>query len=273
MNVTEKGWQSSAGYAYGSYGLRGDSKTRGSKNLTSKNLNNKTSINKISGNKAKTSTAPSTTSKSVSDTDLFENSSLTSGLDPASASEKSDSSFKMKSSGPSNSVGELAAMLSKAETIMDVQQVMSKAMRALADLKMGAIASEGKEAKKYAQQIKRMEKLIKRIQKKLKHLSKEESMENQRKRALKRAEEQKAREIEKELQTRRKKRRREERRYALKELSEDQKTSSSELMSSMSQALSGASSPDIQGMTGIGDMVSGAAGFSGMEGISVDISV
>ncbi len=241
MNVTEKNWQSAAGSAYGTYGLRESRRTDNSK------------TNSLSA-----------ASKSASDTP---------GLSSALIPEKSEPAFKMKSSGPSNSVGELAAMLSKAETIMDVQQVMSKAMRALADLKMAAISSEGKEAKKYAQQIKRMEKLIKRIQKKLKHLSKEERMENQRKKALKRAEEEKARQIEQELQARRKKRRREEQRYALKELAEDGKTGSSDPISSMTESLSGISSPDIPAMTGIGDLVTGTADFSGAEAISIDISV
>lgn len=98
-------------------------------------------------------------------------------------------------------------------------------------------------------------------------------MEDRRKKALKHAEEQKAQQIEKELQARRKKRRREEQRYALREMAEDRKTSTNELMSSMSEALSGALSPDISGLTGIGDLTSGTADFSGMEAISVDISV
>lgn len=251
MNVTERNRQISTSSAYESYGLRESRQASNSKARTAANA-----------------------SKSVSNTDRYDPSNPTAaGPGSLSASDQSSPAFKVKSSGPSNSVGELAGMLSRAETIMDVQQVMSKAMRALADLKMGAIASEGKEAKKYAQQIKRMEKLIKRIQKKLKHLSKEERMEDRRKKALKHAEEQKAQQIEKELQARRKKRRREEQRYALREMAEDRKTSTNELMSSMSEALSGALSPDISGLTGIGDLTSDTADFSGMEAISVDISV
>lgn len=67
------------------------------------------------------------------------------------ASQKADSSpssSKVKSSVPDDSVGELAAMLARAETRIDVQQVASKAVRALTNLKMSAAASEGKEAKK-----------------------------------------------------------------------------------------------------------------------------
>ena len=73
-------------------------------------------------------------------------------------SEKSGSGgFKVKSSAPDDSVGQLAAMLARAETRIDVQQVASRAIRALTNLKMSAAASEGKDAKKIAQMIKRME--------------------------------------------------------------------------------------------------------------------
>ena len=153
----------------------------------------------------------------------------------------------MNTSGPMNSVVELAAMLSNAETLMDVQQVMSKAMRALAELKMAAIGSEGKEAKKYAQQIRRMEKLIKRIQKKIKHLSKEQRLEDQRRKALKKAEMEKAKQIAEELKARRKKRRRDEKHYALKELAEDGRSDSGDLMSAMADALTGGiTTPDLE---------------------------
>ena len=126
-------------------------------------------------------------------------------------SEKSGSGgFKVKSSAPDDSVGQLAAMLARAETRIDVQQVASRAIRALTNLKMSAAASEGKDAKKIAQMIKRMEKLIKRIQKKLQHLSKEEQLEMRQKKAEKEMQTQKAKEIQEELTARRKKRRKDE---------------------------------------------------------------
>lgn len=156
--------------------------------------------------------------------------------------EKSGGNFKAKSSAPDDSVGELAAMLARAETRMDVQQVASKAMRALANLKMSAVASEGKDAKKIAQMIKRMEKLIKRIQKKLQHLGKEEQLEIRQKRAEKEKQEQKAEEIRKELKARRKKRKKDEQEYAKKELGEDAKNAVSEAVSGLTDAIS-ASSP------------------------------
>lgn len=198
------------------------------------------------------------------DTDILETS-----MAPASRSgSDADSSFKVKSSGPSNSVGELAAMLARSETLMDVQQVFSKAMRALADLKMGAIASEGKDAKKYAQQIKRMEKLIKRIQKKLKHLAKEQRMEDQAEKAAKKAELEKEKQIRQELEARRKKRRREEKEYALKELSQDGKDSVNETVSSMLSAAS--PSPDVSALTGMdGAMVSGDLGGIDLGGLDL----
>lgn len=193
------------------------------------------------------------------------------GSSAASAKEaESGSGFKMKSSGPKNSVGELAAMLARSETVMDVQQVYSKAMRALADLKMGAMASEGKDAKKYAQQIKRMEKLLKRIQKKLKHLSKEQTMEQQAQKAAKKAQLEKEKQIRQELEIRKKKRRREEKEYALKELAEDGKTSVNETVSSMLSASS--PSGDMSSLTDVGsDMMT--ADFSGMDMGGLDMMV
>lgn len=156
-----------------------------------------------------------------------------------------DSGFRMKTSAPKDSVGQLAAELARAETRLDVQQVMSKAMKALANLKMSAYTCEEKDARKARQMIKRMEKLVKRIQKKLKQLSKEESMENDQKRAEKEQKEQKAKQIREELRSRRRKRRRDEREYAMKELSEDNKEAGIELMSSVAGSFGMSSgSPD-----------------------------
>ena len=193
------------------------------------------------------------------DTDILETSMASASRSGSDA----DSSFKVKSSGPNNSVGDLAAMLARSETLMDVQQVFSKAMRALADLKMGAIASEGKDAKKYAQQIKRMEKLIKRIQKKLKHLAKEQRMEDQAEKAAKKAELEKEKQIRQELEARRKKRRREEKEYAL-----DGKNSVNETVSSMLSAAS--PSADVSALTGMdGAMVSGDLGGIDLGGLDL----
>ena len=146
---------------------------------------------------------------------------------------KSSGGFDMKSSAPDDSVGQLAAMLARAETKLDVQQVSGKAMRALVNLKSAAATAKGDDAKKLAAQIRRMEKLIKRIEKKLKHLGKEEQLELEQKRALEKEEKQKAELIEDELKTRRKKRRRDEKNYAAKELAEDQKESSNEMLSAI----------------------------------------
>ena len=66
----------------------------------------------------------------------------------ASSSKESGSNFKMKASKPEDSVGQLAAMLARAETRIDVQQVASRAIRALTSLKMTQAASQGSDAKK-----------------------------------------------------------------------------------------------------------------------------
>lgn len=189
----------------------------------------------------------------------------------ASSSKESGSNFKMKASKPEDSVGQLAAMLARAETRIDVQQVASRAIRALTSLKMTQAASQGSDAKKIAQMIKRMEKLIKRIQKKMKHLNKEEQMTNDQKRAEKQQQEQKAKQIREELRTRRNRRRRDEREYAMKELNEDNKSQSGELMNSVMAGMhAAAGSPDLSALAAAGGAdLSAAPGDMG----SIDITV
>ncbi len=186
-------------------------------------------------------------------------------------SEGNDSDYRMKGSAPKDSVGQLAAELARAETRLDVQQVMSKAMKALANLKMSAYVCEGADAKKARQMIKRMEKLIKRIQKKMKHLNKEEQMTNDQKRAEKQQQEQKAKQIREELRTRRNRRRRDEREYAMKELNEDNKSQSGELMNSVMAGMNAAAgSPDLSALAGAGGAdLSATPGDMG----SIDITV
>ncbi len=185
--------------------------------------------------------------------------------------EGNDSDYRMKGSAPKDSVGQLAAELARAETRLDVQQVMSKAMKALANLKMSAYVCEGADAKKARQMIKRMEKLIKRIQKKMKHLNKEEQMTNDQKRAEKQQQEQKAKQIREELRTRRNRRRRDEREYAMKELNEDNKSQSGELMNSVMAGMhAAAGSPDLSALAAAGGAdLSAAPGDMG----SIDITV
>lgn len=189
----------------------------------------------------------------------------------AGQSADSIGSGKAKASVPDDSVGQLAAELARAESRIDVQQVQSKATRALTNLKMSAYACEGDDAKKVAQMIKRMEKLIKRIQKKLKQLNKEEQLENKKTQAEKKQQEQKAEEIRKELRSRRNKRRREERDYALKEMGEDSKLALNDVLSgiSASTGTSTASSPDLSALSAAGYGMDAAA----VMGVSVDITV
>ena len=197
----------------------------------------------------------------------------TSSSEPSSTD--SGSGFKMKSSAPDDSVGQLASMLARAETKMDVQQVYSKAMQALGNLKMASMASESDDAKKVAQMIKRMENLIKRIQKKLKNLSKEEQMEVQREKAQKAKEEQKEKQIREELRSRKSRRKREEREYALKEISEDNKAAANEMVSSMLGTTAQTPSLDFSSLTETSSYTSAgiAADIPAMEGISIDVAV
>lgn len=188
-----------------------------------------------------------------------------------------DKNSKVRASMPDDSVGELASMLARAETRMDVQQVASKAMRALTSLKMAAAASEGNEAKKIAAMIKRMEKLIKRIQKKLQHLSREEQIERQSSQARKKNELKKAEELHKEVQSRKRKRRRDERNYAARERYEDAKAAAGEMASSIAAAMqtAGPASP----AQAAGDFMSGgaAADFAGGDitagAVSIDVTI
>lgn len=196
----------------------------------------------------------------------------------ASQSAKDSSNFQIKSSAPDDSVGQLAAMLARAETKLDVQQVSGKAMRALVNLRASAANASDEDAKKIAAKIRRMEKLMKRIEKKLKHLGKEEQLEIERKRAVEKEQKQKAGQIEDELKTRRKKRRRDEKNYAEKEIAEDQKEASSDILA----AFGGANSASLPGSTSVsgGDVVSGMDAVSGtdfsagaMDAGSLDITV
>lgn len=187
------------------------------------------------------------------------------------ASERSGSDPRIRSSAPDDSVGQLAAELARSETKMDVLQVLSKATRALANLKMSAYACEGKDAKKVAQMIKRMEKLIKRIQKKAKQLGKEEQMEIQQKKAEKQKELERAKQIREELRSKRNKRRREERDYAAKELATDGKESVNDTLSAIigaGTALSGSQSTIYNAAGGIDLSAMSSAG-----GVSLDITV
>ena len=189
----------------------------------------------------------------------------------------------VKSSAPDDSVGELAALLAKAETKIDVLQVSSKAMRALVNLKMSLAGADKKDQKKINQMIRRMEKLMKRIQKKIKNLNKEEVLERERERAAKKMEDKKEEEIRKELSTRRKKRKRDEQNYAQKELDEDRKSATAETVSAMTSSLAGAS--PVPSGTVPADMatsaapavsapaVSADAGAVAVESVSIDISV
>lgn len=187
----------------------------------------------------------------------------------AQSSENSGNNYKVKSSSPDDSVGQLAAMLARAETRIDVQQVSSRAIRALTNLKMSAAACSEEDAKKIARQIRRMEKLIKRIKKKLQHLSKEEQIENRKKLAEKKNNMPKVEELEKDLRARRNKRRRDERNYATKEMAEDGKNAAAEVTASVAGAGTAVPAPDLTSFIGGGT----AANVPAAESVSIDVTV
>ena len=187
--------------------------------------------------------------------------------------------FNISCSVPDDSTGQLAAMLARAETKMDVQQVSSKAIRALSALKMSSVFAEGDDAKKVSQRIRRMEKLINRISKKQQQLNKEEVLELQRKSAEKLKEMKRAQELKKELDNKRTKRRRDERNYAAKEIAQDEKEAAQEMYANMTGASAScasvpasvsAPSSDLPAMADLGAV---AADLSAAEGASLDITV
>lgn len=186
------------------------------------------------------------------------------------AKKNQNSNYLKSSSSGGESVGSYAALLAKAETRMEVMEVSSKVTRTLAELKMASVGAEGDEAKKLARKIRRLEKLMKRIQQKLKNLSKEEQLELRKERAIKKQEMEKAQELHKELEKRRTKRRRDDRKYAQKEMAEDMKTGSANLLDSSSasnspsDSLSDASFSDTGGID---------LSISGFEGGGMDIFV
>lgn len=141
------------------------------------------------------------------------------GLFQPSPASNNESSSKIKASVPDDNVGQLAAELANGQTKFDVLQVSSKAMRAMANLRMAGAVSTGKDKEKITQMIRRMNKLIKRIRTKMRQLEKEEQLEKRQEKAEKKKEEQKARSLRNELRNKRNKRRREERDYANKEAS------------------------------------------------------
>ncbi len=193
----------------------------------------------------------------------------------------SPSSGKVRASLPGDSVGELAALLARAETKLDVHQVSSKVMRGLANLRMSAALCEGKDKEKANKMIRRMEKLLKRVYKKLKQLGKEEQLEQQREKAEKKMEEQKAEELRDELKCRRNKRRREEREYAMKENAEDHKAAADGSLLPGGDAGSVPSSSELPAMAGSGGAAAPvsavAEAFSpadaAVEGASLDMTV
>ena len=156
-------------------------------------------------------------SKEQTQADSLAKEEMTGAVQDFRMPENSGGNNKIRASMPDDNVGQLASELANCQTKLDVQQVSSKAMRALANLRMAGALSEGKDKEKIAQMIRRMQKLIKRVRIKMKNLTKEEELQNRQKKAEEERKEQEARQIRDELRNRRNKRQREERDYAIKE--------------------------------------------------------
>ncbi|MCI8513248.1 MAG: hypothetical protein HFI93_01250 [Lachnospiraceae bacterium] len=179
---------------------------------------------------------------------------------------------KVQPSKPEDSVGQLASLLARAETDLEVREIQGKVMRALMNLKMAAGLSEGKDKEKLMHQVRRMEKLQKRVLKKLKQLGREAYLERERERAEEKLEEERERELERELKSGRRKRRREEQEYAKRENMEDSQSSENPLSSLSGSGGAGgmiASPVDAQPAVS-GDVCAAAAPA---EGAFLDVSV
>lgn len=186
---------------------------------------------------------------------------------------KESSNFKVSVSAPKDSVGQLATELARAESRMDVVQVSSKTMRALANLKMSYVLSEGKDKEKIAQMIRRMERLTKKIHKKMRHLTNEEQLELQRKRAEKQQELERESEIRNEIRRRKTKRRREEHNYASKEMDEDRKQALQDTISAMAGSMGSASSAQLAAMAASTGNAAASAASSAAAAAGVDAYV
>ena len=195
-----------------------------------------------------------------------------------SVSSSGNDTNKIKASVPDDNVAQLASELANCQTKFDVQQVSSKAMRALANLRMSGALSEGTDKEKIAQMIRRMQKLIKRVRIKMKGLTKEEELEKRRKRAEEEQKEREAREIKDELRNRRDKRQRDERDYAMKEAARGgQEAMAESVLPGMDRGMPslpsgvGASVPAVAGAVVSIAVDAGAA--PAVESVSLDVTV
>lgn len=196
----------------------------------------------------------------------------------ASASENSNatgSSGKIKASLPDDNIGQLASELARGETKFDVLQVSSKAMRAMANIRMAAPLLEGDDKAKAEQMIRRMNRLLKRIRTKTRQLDKEEQLQKRQERAEKRKEEAKARTLSSELRNKRNKRRKEERDYAQKEVHESGKNGTESSPLPGTGTVSGTVPASVTGTAGadIAAISVPADAALAAESLSVDISV
>ena len=195
-----------------------------------------------------------------------------------SVSSSRNDTNKIKASVPDDNVAQLASELANCQTKFDVQQVSSKAMRALANLRMSGALSEGKDKEKIAQMIRRMQKLIKRVRIKMKGLTKEEELEKRRKRAEEEQKEREAREIKDELRNKRDKRQRDERDYAMKEAARGgQETVAESVLPGMDKGMPslpsgvGAAVPAVAG--GVVSIAADAGAAPAVESVSLDVTV
>lgn len=198
-------------------------------------------------------------------------SALPSQTSPASGNNK------IKASVPDDNVAQLASELANCQTKLDVQQVSSKAARALASLRMSGALSEGKDKEKIAQMIRRMQKLIKRARTKLKNLTKEEDLERRQKRAEEKKREQEARTLQNELRNKRNKRHKDEWDYARKEAAQGNQSNAAD---NILPGIQGQSAPLTLPTAGTAAPVMAEAAVAveaaapvAAEGVSLDVTI
>lgn len=188
-------------------------------------------------------------------------------------------SNSVTASAPTDSVGQLASMLARARTPIDVRQVASKAERALANLRTASVSCSDSDKDKIAQMIRRMKTLIKRIHKKLSQLNKEEQMERRIQKAEKEMAAERAKQLREELRIKRKRRRREEENYARKEMGEDMKESAAEMTQALCAGQMGVTNvpgadASLQAAAGnTGNYAAAAASYGNVSGVSLSEGV
>ena len=135
----------------------------------------------------------------------------------------------------SDSSGTLTRRLVSASNTFTIQRIISDAFKDLGELRLTAAMSDGEDATKAKQIIRRLERLIRRSNRKISDLNKEDALQRKQDKAERDQKMQRAREIETELRRQIVSRRNRERKY-LEELTKEEMTASTKAAADMVNA-------------------------------------